>query len=156
MQNQPKEILTFIGTSFANQGFRFFFSHIPKSCTEKCALFNTCQKQLIPGNVYRIIEVQNKTFQCPFDLHEEAMVLCKLIEEPLYFSIPTKSVIEGGSLKVKIEKCPYIECKYHEYCVPEFRIREGDKVKIIGLVEKMKECRLGKNLSVVCVKQIKD
>ena len=102
------------------------------------------------------MEVQNKIFQCPFDFHEESMVLCKLMEEPLYFSIPTKNLIEGGSLKVQIEKCPHTDCKYHEFCVPEFRIRERDKVKILGLVEKIKECKLGKNLSVVCVKQITD
>ncbi len=155
-KNTLKEVLTFVGKSFATPGFRFFFSHVPKSCTEKCALFNTCQKNLVPGNVYRIVEVQNKVFQCPFDLHEEAMVLSKLVEEPIYFSIPTRNVMEGGSIKVQIEKCPHIECKYHEFCVPEFRVREGEKVKILEAKEKIKDCQLGKNLTVVRVQQVKE
>lgn len=149
--DSKKEILSFVGKSFAKAGFRFYFSHVPKSCTDSCSLFNTCQNNLKMGEIYRITEVQDKSFRCPSDLHEEEMVLCRLIEEPIFITIPTRMVIEGGSIRLQLDKCPHENCKYYEYCLPEFRVKDGDKVKILKRIEKVDNCKLGKILTVVHV-----
>ena len=57
-----KEYLTFVGKSYAFEGFQFFFQGPNPKCPKNCKLYTTCQENLTP-EVYEIVEVINSNDQ---------------------------------------------------------------------------------------------
>ena len=62
-----------MGKSYAKVGFRFYFQGVNPNCPKSCSFFATCQTNLVPNTVYEIVEIKNRTLQCPKGFHKEAM-----------------------------------------------------------------------------------
>ncbi len=143
-------LMTFIGKSYAKKNFRFYYKGPNVACPVTCSLYATCQKNLKPGSIYEVKNVQQKEFNCPRDLHEEKMLLAEIVPAHLEVSMLNKDIYVGSVLKFNTVNCPRTDCPNHHFCTPEVFLLEADvKVKIVEKVRKIKDCPRGFHLSVV-------
>ncbi len=147
---------TFVGESFAVKGFRFYNSRKKNLCPPNCKLYQTCQANLEEGEVYQITEIQEKKFECPHDLHEEPMVLVKIVQDPITLAVPSKNVYEGALYNFQKPRCEHNKCEYYGLCVPEFRINRKEQIKILERCKKIKNCKAGKHLSIIVAEKIEE
>jgi uncharacterized protein (UPF0179 family) len=145
--------LTFVGKSFARKGFRFYYEGRDPQCPPQCKLNATCQANLQPNQVYIVTQVLDKIHACPYDLHEEEMVLVKVGIPETIVSMENKEIFEGSIVSYQPIACDVVDCPHHEYCVPELIVKPKDRLFVKERVEKIKDCRVGKSLSKVKVEK---
>ncbi len=147
-------IMTFVGQSFARKGFCFYFEKNNPTCPPTCNLFATCQANLKPDTVYEVIEVLKRTLPCPKNLHDEDMVLVRVGEPRIEVAMDTRDVFEGATVEYTPVQCEKEECPYYEYCSPNpYAIRPRTKVKVVEIIQKVKDCKKKKTLSIVQVEK---
>ncbi|MHA1819508.1 MAG: UPF0179 family protein [Promethearchaeota archaeon] len=155
--NNPNIKVSLVGKSYAKKGFKFYFSGPRKDiCPENCKFFNTCMLNLKPKTIYEVVEVTEIEHKCPMDYHLEPMVLVKLKEADIEVVIDLRLTFEGAVTTYKPIKCDHKECPYYPYCSPVKGLPTGSRVKIIKIIEKIKNpaCHL-KNLTLVRIKKLK-
>ncbi len=157
--NDTKEILTFIGKSYAFKGFQFFFQGPNPKCPKNCKLYTTCQENLSPPeSVYEIVEVTDRELNCPNDFHEEVMVLCKLETPEIIISMENKDIYLGSIMEYHSIDCVMdkANCPYYQYCQPSKLLINKGKIKIIKKIKKINDCGKNKHLSLVQVEKETD
>ncbi|MHA1777379.1 MAG: UPF0179 family protein [Promethearchaeota archaeon] len=143
-------VMTFVGKSFAKKGLIFYFEEKHESCPSNCSLYSTCQANLKPHTLYEVVDVKPKQFKCPHNFHTEEMVLVELDEPKLYISMYTKDIYEGSLTNFTPIGCNHDECPFIDKCAPQsLVIKAGEKIKILKIDKKIKDCPRGLNLSVV-------
>jgi uncharacterized protein (UPF0179 family) len=148
--SKKQPVLTFIGKTFAKIGFIFFFEATKPDCPKNCSLYETCQKNLTPNTVYEVIEILKRTLTCPNDLHDEDMVLVKVKIPTIFATMANKDIFEGSIVSFNPLGCEREDCKYINYCEPDkMLIQTSQKVKIIQIIKKIKDCPKGLHISVV-------
>ncbi|MCF2138684.1 MAG: UPF0179 family protein [Candidatus Lokiarchaeota archaeon] len=141
--------MTFVGKSFAKKGFIFFFEGVHASCPKNCVYYSTCQANLKPHTLYEIVDVKKKQFTCPQNLHTEEMVLVQLEEPKLKITMYNKDIYEGSITSFTPIGCDNEDCAYINYCAPQsIVIKSGEKIKILKIVKKIKECPRNLTLSL--------
>ncbi len=151
--NDAKEILTFIGKSYAFKGFQFFFQGPNPKCPKNCKLYTTCQENLIPESVFEIVEVIDRKMKCPNDFHEELMILCKLDTPEIIISMENKDIYLGSIMEFNSIGCDNEKCPYFQYCQPSKLLINKGKIRIIKKIEKISDCSRNKHLSLVQVEK---
>lgn len=143
-------VMTFVGKSFAKKGFKFYFEDKHESCPSTCPYYSTCQTNLQPHTLYEVVEVKPKQFNCPQNFHTEEMVLVQLEEPVLYVSMYTKDIYEGSLTDFSPVGCDIEDCPFIDKCAPQsIVIKTGEKIKILKVEQKIKDCPRGLNLSVI-------
>lgn len=80
----------------------------------------------MPRKVYRIIEVREKTFECP--VHGEVKPV-KIVISDLRAALPEKIAIEGALVNFPYIKCDDMRKDLYDLCNPP-GIKPGDRVLI--------------------------
>lgn len=153
---ERKQIVTFIGKSYANEGFKFYFSG-PRTeiCPKSCKFYNPCMMNLKPDTIYKVAENLGIEHICPSDYHKEPMVLVKVVESEIEILIESKQTFLGAVIKYEPINCDFLDCPYREYCTPIEGLKPGSKVKIISVNRKIKDNRCGgRSLSVVVIEKV--
>ena len=153
MNNATKEILTFIGKSYATKGFLFFFQGPNPNCPKNCKLYTTCQENLTPESVYEVVEVKDRKMQCPHNFHEEEMILCKLQTPEIIISMENKDIYLGSIMEFHPIGCDLEECPYYQYCQPSKLLINKGKIRILKKLKKIGDCERNKHLSLVQVEK---
>ena len=151
-----KQIVTLVGKSYAKMGFQFYFKE-PRTdiCPKSCQFYNPCMMNLDPKRTYRLIKVTEIEHTCPSDYHEEPMVLVTVEETDNLIIIESKMTFLGATITYEQYKCSDKNCPYKEYCAPIIGLEPGTKVKILEVVQKIKDVKCGdKNISIVKVERI--
>jgi len=150
-----KEFLTLIGKSYAFEGFQFFFQDPNRNCPKNCKLYTTCQENLIPESVYEVVEVTDRSMQCPNDFHEEEMILCKLKTPEIIISMENKDIYLGSIMEYHTIDCGKDQdnCPYYQYCQPSKLLISKGKIRIIKKIKKISDCNRNKHLSLVQVEK---
>jgi uncharacterized protein (UPF0179 family) len=157
-----KTIISLVGKSFAKKGFRFYYKGKQPTCNADCKLFQTCQKNLDPDTVYEVVELMKsgpsaiKTHNCPKDLHEEEMILVKLIVPDVYVTMVSKNIFVGSVTRYTPINCTKVDCPHYEFCVPELMIKPNDKILIKEKVEQITDCSKGETLSKIKIEKKSD
>ncbi|MHA1728539.1 MAG: UPF0179 family protein [Promethearchaeota archaeon] len=149
-------IITLVGKSFAEKGYKFFFNKPREDiCPSSCKFFNPCMNNLKPGTIYQIIENLGIEHTCPSDYHEESMILVKVQESKIEILLECKNIFLGAVIKYKPFKCEHEDCPYRKYCVPIRGLIPGNKIKIIKVIKKVKKnmCT-DRRLSIVMVEKV--
>ncbi|MHA1585559.1 MAG: UPF0179 family protein [Promethearchaeota archaeon] len=148
------QLMTFVGKSLAKVGFRFYFKGINQNCPKNCSLYTTCQTNLKPNKVYEVIEVLKRELECPKDLHEEPMRLVRVNEPEIEVALHNKDVYEGSIVNYIPVHCDHEECEYFEFCEPNsLMIKEEDRVKIVKVIKKIKDCKNDYHLTIVKIEK---
>ena len=146
--------MTFVGKTFAKKGLMYYFEGMYPGCPESCTLYATCQKNLIPHTLYEIVEVMAKTFTCPNNFHQEDMVLVKLDQPKLQISMFNKDIFEGSTTTFAPVECDREDCNYIDDCAPQtVVIQSGQKIKIIEIIQKIKDCPRDLNISLAKIEK---
>lgn len=154
-----KSVLTFVGKSFAQKGFRFCYQGINPACTKDCRLFQTCQANLEKGQVYEIVEIlKNQQFEpkihgCPKELHEEEMFLVRVQVPDTIVTVRNKELYLGSVISFTPINCDKEDCPHYQYCVPEVMVKPKEKITIKETIEKITDCAKGETLSKVRVEK---
>ena len=154
--NDTKEILTFIGKSYAFKGFQFFFQGPNPKCPKNCKLYTTCQENLSPPeSVYEIVEVTDRKLTCPNDFHEEVMILCKLETPEIIISMENKDIYLGSIMEYHSIDCDMDKdnCPYYQYCQPSKLLINKGKIRIIKKIKKISDCGKNRHISLVQVEK---
>jgi uncharacterized protein (UPF0179 family) len=150
-----KQVLTFIGKSYAKKGFKFLYDGKNPSCPSNCRLIGACQDNLEKGQVYEVIQVMPKEHTCPHDLHEEDMILCKVAIPDLVVSMENKVIFEGSVVSYAPMNCDLVSCPNFNLCVPDITISKNERIRVVERLEKIKDCPKGYQISKVKVEKKK-
>jgi len=159
MTMSKKSVLTFVGKSYAQKGFRFLYEGLNPVCTKDCRLFQTCQANLEKGNVYEIIEVietqhhEPKIHSCPKDLHEEEMYLVRVQIPDTIITVRNKDLYLGSVISFTPMNCDKVDCPHFQYCVPEVLVKPKDKITLKETLDKITDCAIGEKLTKVRVEK---
>ena len=151
------EIITFVGTSYGERGFKFYF-YKPRTdiCPESCRFYNPCMNNLEPNTVYKIISVTDIEHNCPYDYHKEPMKLVKVTESNVQILIESRKAYLGAQMEYKPLDCEFKEeCEYSKYCEPVFGLSPGAKIKIKEIVQKIKDPKCPNSLTLVTIEKVK-
>jgi uncharacterized protein (UPF0179 family) len=151
-----KQYVTLIGKSYAHEGFKFYFKE-PRNdiCPKSCQFYNPCMMNLEPKLTYKVIKVTDIEHTCPSDYHEESMMLVNVEETDNLILIESKMTFLGATIIYEPFKCSDKNCSYKEYCAPIIGLEPGTKVKIMDVIQKIKDTKCGdKNISIVKVERI--
>ena len=110
--------MTFVGQTYAKQGFTFYFHEIHPECPKSCQLFTTCQGNIDPHKVYEVVEVLQRTLDCPKSFHEESMVLVRIQEPEIVVSMYNRDIYEGSIVKFSPIHCDHDDCQWIDQCDP--------------------------------------
>jgi len=155
----PSTVLTFVGKSFAKKKFRFYYEGLHPMCKPDCKLFQSCQKNLIPGNIYEIVEIihtigaEPKVHSCPKELHNEEMYLVRVKVADLIVTVRNKDLYLGSSISYSPIDCSHEECHHYEFCVPELMVKVNDKIILKEQLERIKDCAKNEALSKILVEK---
>lgn len=150
-----KGIVTFVGTSYAKPGFKFYFDK-PRTdiCPKSCRFLNTCMLNLEPDTIYEVSQVQDVIHDCPSDYHDEKMQLVKVSESDILVLMESKSTFLGATTRYQSVNCRFDDCSYKEYCAPIQGLPDGTKVKIVEVIEKVSDQKCEGNFSLVKVEKV--
>ncbi|MGC9019790.1 MAG: UPF0179 family protein [Candidatus Methanodesulfokora sp.] len=138
------ERIILVPSYLAHQDESFIFISSASECN-KCKHRPACVEGLMPGRVYRIIEVREKTFEC--SVHGEVKPV-KITMSDLRAALPEKIAIEGALVNFPSIKCNDMRKRMYDLCNPP-GIKPGDRVlikKIEGVLGEYEGERL-----VLCV-----
>ncbi|MFX1518903.1 MAG: UPF0179 family protein [Promethearchaeota archaeon] len=145
---EPEPVITFIAKNLAKPGYKF--QHIGESEKCKvCKIYNVCIQPLEVERIYEVVEVLENEFECP--IHEEQIKVVRVRETKKEVGIPSSMTFSGATISFQPQDCHEI-CESRKFCVPA-GLKEGDKVRIIDTIEKVK-CREGKEISLALVARI--
>ena len=157
MGTEKKTVISFVGKSYAKQDFTFYFQNIKSTCPPTCRLYNTCMKNLEPNTVYQVTDVKGKEMKCPHDLHEEDMILVELKIPNLEVSMKNRDIFLGSLVSYEPISCNEKDCPHRKYCVPtKYVIKPNQKVKVVKKLQRIEDCPIGLNLTVVKIRKRKD
>ena len=143
-------LLSFVGESYAKEGFMFYFQGINPNCPDNCSFYATCQTNLEKNTVYRVVKVKDRTLDCPKKFHKEPMRLVELEKPDIEVSMHNKDIYEGSIINFIPVSCDNNECSYIDYCSPpKLLVHKNEKTKIQDVIEKVENCPRGFHLSVV-------
>ena len=146
--------MTFVSEEYAKSGFAFYFHEIHPECPKSCQLFTTCQGNVNSHKVYEVVEVLKRKLECPKKFHEQPMVLVRLREPDVKVSMHNRDIYEGSIVKFSPIHCDHEECKFIDQCDPNsLLIQTTQKVKIVQVIEKIKNCPRDLALSVVKIEK---
>ncbi len=149
-----QKVISFVGKSYAKENFLFHFDETNPICPPECKLYPTCMKNLKPNSVYRVSKVIGKSRECPYDLHEELMVLVELKQPKLEVSMENKDIFLGSIVRYEKIECSKKDCPHFKHCVPpSVIIKGGQRVKVVDKVKRIKNCPIGLHLSLVLLKK---
>ena len=144
-----------VGKSYAEIGFKFYFKE-PRVdiCPTSCRYYNPCMMNLEKEVIYEIIGDLNISHNCPSDYHDEPMELVKVVPMELKVLIETKQAYLGAVMTYEPLECENIDCPYKIYCSPLIGIESQTKIKILEIVQKIKDTSCNdRNLSLVIVEK---
>jgi uncharacterized protein (UPF0179 family) len=153
-----KEIITFVGQSYGEVGFKFYF-YKPRTdiCPESCRFYNPCMNNLEENTVYQIHSVTDIVHNCPYDYHNEGMKLVKVLESDIMVLIESRRAYLGAQMDYEPLECNFKEeCEYAKYCTPLAELPPGTKVKIREIVQKIKDQKCPGSLTLVKLEKVKE
>lgn len=143
-------VLSFVGKSFAQVGFHFYFMGSNPRCPENCKYFTTCMKNLQPHKVYKIMEVMDRELECPENFHDEKMILVRVDHPLIEISLHNRDVYEGSVINFEAVHCDQVDCPNIDYCEPsQLLIPDNTKVKLSKIKQKIDFCPRSFHLSLV-------
>jgi uncharacterized protein (UPF0179 family) len=152
-----KEIITFVGTSYSEKGFKFYF-YKPRTdiCPESCRFYNPCMKNLEENTIYTILSVTNIEHSCPYEYHNEPMKLVKVIESDILILIESRRAYLGAQIEYAQIDCDFKDvCQYAKYCSPVHGLQPGTKIKIREIIQKIKDQNCPNSLTLVKIEKVK-
>ncbi|MEM3525934.1 MAG: UPF0179 family protein [Candidatus Jordarchaeaceae archaeon] len=141
-------ILTLVGAKQAKKGAKFIHIGHAEAC-ENCELYKVCIGNLEPKRVYEITDIRD--VQHPCKIHEGGVRVVEVVYSSVKVALEAKQAIPGATITYSPIDCTFHDCPLIELCKPDC-LFEGDKCIVEGLVEKVEECRAGKNLMVVSLR----
>jgi uncharacterized protein (UPF0179 family) len=138
-------LITLIGKKLAKPGQEFIHFGVGNSreCMG-CKLRKVCDNLQV-GRRYVVKSSMNKPHE-KCKIHEEGVMLVEV--EPAEIKATVKSTSkEGEQFAFMKTDCPELMCDNRFLCFPE-GLKEGDKCRIVKIVEKKAECKKGAELSV--------
>ncbi|MHA1111857.1 MAG: UPF0179 family protein [Promethearchaeota archaeon] len=152
-----KEIITFVGKSYSERGFKFYY-YKPRTdiCPESCRFYNPCMNNLEQNTIYKIISVTDIEHQCPYEYHNEPMKLVKVTESDVKILIESRRAYLGAQIQYEPLDCAFMdECEYAKYCAPVFGLKPGAKIKIREIIQKVKDQKCPNSLTLVTIEKVK-
>ena len=153
-----KEIITFVGKSYSDLGFKFFF-YKPRTdiCPESCRFYNPCMNNLKENTVYQIHALTDIEHTCPYEYHDEPMRLVNVIESDIMVLIESRRAYLGAQIEYEPLECEFKEeCEFAKYCTPVSGLQTGTKVKIREIVQKVKGQKCPNSLTLVKIEKVKE
>ena len=152
-----KEIISFVGKTYANVGFKFFFYKSRVDiCPESCRFYNPCMNNLENNTVYNILSVTEIEHSCPYEYHNEPMKLVKVKESDVEILIESRRAYLGAQMNYEPLDCKFKEeCKYAKYCSPVYGLKPGAKIKIREIIQKVKDQNCPASLTLVKIEKVK-
>lgn len=139
-------MITLIGKKLAKPGQEFIHFGVGNSreCMG-CKLRKVCDNLQV-GRRYVVKSSMNKPHE-KCKIHEEGVMLVEVEPAQIKATVESSSK-EGEEFAFMKSDCPEIMCDNRFLCFPE-GIKEGDKCRIVKIVEKKVECKKGAELCVV-------
>jgi len=151
-----KEIITFVGTSYAEPAFTFYFyKRRTDICPESCRFYNPCMNNLEENTVYKIISITDIEHTCPYEYHKEPMRLVKVKESDLMILVESRKAFLGAQIEYEPINCQNKECEFSKYCTPILGLQTGAKIKIRDIIQKVKDPKCPNNLTLVKIERVK-
>ena len=149
-------IITFVGTSYAEVGFKFYY-YKPRTdiCPESCRFYNPCMNNLEDNTVYKIVSVTDISHNCPYEYHNEPMKLVKVSETDVSILIESRRAYLGAQMEYEPLECEFKDdCEYAKYCSPVYGLKPGAKIKIQEIVKKIKDQKCPNSLTLVKIEKV--
>jgi len=138
-----KPVKTLISSGTAYPGYKFKVDKPSEKC-KVCRFRKVCIENLSLGRIYTVRRAYDKEFDCPL----QGKV--KLVEVEL-----AKLLIGLESSKIHISAitryqpdCKNEACAMQKYCINVLGLREGDKIRILREISKLK-CPLNRDIRLV-------
>ena len=151
------QIITLVGKSYAELGFKFYFSG-PRTdiCPTTCRFYNTCMINLSPGKIYSVVKILGIEHMCPYFYHDEdSMALVEVDVSPIDIIMETKKIFLGAVVRFNLMECSEKDCPYSEYCAPISGLVPGEKIKIVEVIKKIGDNKCtGSKISIVRVEKM--
>ncbi len=142
--------VTLVGIKQAKKGFKFIHFGPSEQCNN-CPLYKTCMENLEKGRIYEVIKVRNIKHLCK--IHEGGVVVVEVQEAEIKATINKKAAFEGAIITFHPQQCSENSCKFLKRCLP-LGLKDGDRCKIVKVIDRNIECPLGKNLALVQLKRV--
>jgi len=148
---EPKPLeITLLGVKQSSPGNRFIFLGETEECSE-CRLRGACLK-LEKNRVYEVSSVRETIHPCK--IFEEGVKTVEIFEPPYTVATGAKLAIEGATITFTLRDCDQISCPHYMHnCRPSY-LKEGEKLKIIAILDEAIECAKGYQLKMVEAKRI--
>jgi uncharacterized protein (UPF0179 family) len=143
--------ITIIGRNQAKPGYIFLFNQ-PLTLCFKCKYYKVCMEGLEAGRLYIIKKVLKKSIE-DCKIHFNGGKLVEVEEANVKACIHSKEAILEAIMDFHPIECKNILCKNYVKCVP-LGLRNGDKCKIIELINKKVTCPLGFPLAFVRLQRL--
>ena len=140
--------ITLIGSKMAKMGNEFIYMGVLEEC-ETCKFKRICHNNLEVGGRYKIVSVRSANHQCK--VHEDGVKVVEVIPSEFVIMVEAKKALEGVTLTHNPINCENIFCENYIYCNPE-GINEGDKYKIISVMNEKIKCQKGISMRKVIIK----
>jgi uncharacterized protein (UPF0179 family) len=139
-------LITLIGKKLAKPGQEFIHFGVGNSreCMG-CKLRKVCDNLQV-GRRYVVKSSMNKPHE-KCKIHEEGVMLVEVEPAEIRATVGSTSK-EGEQFAFMKSDCPELMCDNRFLCFPE-GIKEGDKCRIVKVVEKKVDCKKGSKLCVV-------
>jgi len=131
---QKRSLITLVSVKQAKEGFTFLHNGPAPKC-EGCRYFHVCVQNLVPGRIYRVVGLRDKTVQC--ELTETDMMVVEVVESEIETAIQSKQAIEGALISFQKQECRMGDCENLELCSPKglFDRDRCEIVKVTGSVQ---------------------
>ncbi|EHP84887.1 UPF0179 family protein [Methanotorris formicicus] len=139
--------ITLIGSKLAKMGNEFVYMGILEEC-ETCKFKRICHDNLEVGRRYKIVSVRSANHQCK--IHEDGVKVVEVVPAEFVIMVEAKKALEGVTLTHNPINCENVFCENYIYCNPE-GIDEGDRYKILSVMNEKIKCEKGRSLRKVVI-----
>ena len=142
--------ITLLGVKQSKIGNKFLYLGETSECSD-CRLRGACLK-LEKNRVYEVSGIRETIHPC--NIFEEGVKTVEIFEPSYLVTTGAKLAVEGAIITFTPRKCDLLSCPYYRHnCCPEY-LQDGEKLKIINILDKPIECNQGYRLIMVSVTRI--
>lgn len=103
------------------------------------------------GRVYRIVKIYDKLFPC--EIYGNVK-LAEVKPALILIAYPSSKVISSALMTYSQIPCDKSDCEYSSYCSRVRGLKEGDKFRIVKVIEEEIHCKKGYDLKLLRVQPI--